>query len=343
MLTINATVHRVYVLLVPNFILLDATGPIQVFSTTNQQCLDEEQPFVYEVHVISRTGGLITSASGVSLMTDPPPLELNGATLLIPGTQDLSILEQSSDWCDWLNHAHQQTARTCSVCTGAFLLAAAGLLNERRATTHWMDAHTLEAEFPQVQVDVDAIYIQDERIWTSAGISAGIDLALALVEHDLGRALALRVAHRLVLHLKRSGGQRQYSAELHLQTQAETISGRLSKWLIERLNQPIQVDEMACALAVSARTLHRQLLKETGKTPAAWLKRLRLEFACRLLADTAFSLQHIADRSGFGSEYNLHRAFKLELGVTPSEYRRRFYIQLSNPDKGRSMLSPPDG
>lgn len=320
-----ATRRRVYVLLFPGFVLLDATGPIQVFSTTNNQCHDEGVPASYDIHVVSQGGGPVTSASGVTLLSEPLPKEeeLAGATLLVPGTQDLSILDQSQALCAWLNRSHEHADRTCSVCTGAFLLAAASLLDERRATTHWMDAHALQTRFPQVHVDADAIYVQDDRVWTSAGISAGIDLALALVEKDLGRPLALRIAHRLVLYLKRPGGQRQYSAELHAQTEESSLSGRLSKWLLERLDKSVNVDEMASALAVSSRTLHRQLIKETGRTPAAWLKRLRLEAACRALASPELSLKQIAYRSGFGDEYNMRRTFNLELGVTPSEYRKR--------------------
>lgn len=321
----QTTQHRIYVLLFHGFVLLDATGPIQVFSTTNNQCRDEGLPTSYDIHVISQTGGPITSASGITLLTEPLPNEeeLSGATLLVPGTQDLSILNESEELCRWLTRAHEQTERTCSVCTGAFLIATAGLLNGRRATTHWMDAHAMQIRFPQIQVDADAIYVQDDKVWTSAGISAGIDLALALVEKDLGRPLALRIAHRLVLYLKRSGGQRQYSAELHTQTVESSLSGRLSKWLLERLDKSISVDEMASALAVSSRTLHRQLIKETGRTPAAWLKRLRLESACRALANPEQSLKQIAYRSGFGDEYNMRRTFNMELGVTPSEYRKR--------------------
>lgn len=317
--------HRIFVLLFPGFVLLDASGPIQVFSTTSHQCRDEGINFAYDIHVVSQTGGPVTSASGITLMTEtlPTQADVKGATLLIPGMQDLSVLDDAGDLYRWLNAAHQQTARTCSVCTGAFLLAAAGLLDGRRATTHWMDAHTLQTRFPKIAVDADALYVQDDRLWTSAGISAGIDLALALVEKDLGRPLALRVAHRLVLYLKRSGGQRQYSAELHAQTEESSLSGRLSKWLLERLDKNISVDQMACALAVSSRTLHRQLIKETGRTPAAWLKRLRLESACRALANPELSLKQIAHHSGFGNEYNMRRTFNLELGIPPAEYRKR--------------------
>lgn len=319
--------HPVYVLLFPEFTLLDATGPIQVFATTNQQCRDEGLDFSYDTHVVSQTASPVASGSGVTLLTEalPTPDRLTGATLLIPGTQDVSSLENTYELVDWVRGAHRKTERTCSVHTGTFLLAAARLLDGRRATTHWMEVQSLQTRFPQVQVDANAIYIQDDRVWTSAGVSAGIDLALALVEKDLGRALALRVAHRLVLYLKRSGGQRQYSSELHAQTEEHSLSGRLSKWLLTRLEKTVSVDEMAHAVSVSSRTLHRQLIKETGCTPAALLKRLRLETACRALANPDLPIKQIAYRSGFGDDYNMRRTFALTLGVTPSEYRKRLY------------------
>lgn len=319
------SLHTLFVLLYPGFVLLDATGPIQVFSTTNNQCHDEGRPETYRIRLISEQGGLISSASGVSLDSEPlpEPSELAGNTLLVPGTQTLDILDAAPVLCDWIKDAHALTQRTTSVCTGAFLLAKAGLLDNCRATTHWMDVAELRRRFPHIEVDEDAIYVQAGRIWTSAGISAGIDLALALVEADQGKALAMRVAHRLVVYLKRSGGQRQYSAELHAQTEESAFNGRLTRWLMPRLGKALSVEQMAEAMAVSPRTLHRQLLKETGLSPAAWLRRLRVESACRLLAHPTLSIKQIAQRSGFGDEYNLRRAFNIELGISPSQYRVR--------------------
>lgn len=317
--------HRVFVLLFPGFVLLDATGPIQVFATTAAQCRDDGIASGYEIQVVSPEGGPVVSSAGVILHSDPlPPLEaLQDATLLVPGMQQFEALQANAVLLAWLARAHALTRRTCSVCTGAFFLAGAGLLEGCRATTHWMDAKELQQRFPRVTVDEDAIYVQDGRLWTSAGISAGIDLALALVEEDLGRALAMRVAHRLVVYLKRSGGQRQYSAELQAQVEEGTLGGRLARWVTPRLDKAFGVEDMAAAMAISPRTLHRQLVKETGLTPAMWLRRLRVEAACRLLAHPQLSIKQIAARSGFGNEYNLRRAFNLHLGITPGAYRAR--------------------
>lgn len=317
--------HSVFILLIPDFALLDATGPIQVFATTNDQCRDDGMPRAYDMRVVSLAGGLVRSSSGVSLDSEElPSLEdLRGGTLLVPGTRCLENLDAGQAISVWLNKAHQVTRRTCSVCTGAFLLATAGLLDGLRVTTHWMDSKDLQHRFPRIKVDEDAIYVREGRIWTSAGISAGIDLALALIEEDNGRTLAMRVAHRLVVYLKRPGGQRQYSAELHAQIAEDTFSGRLSAWLIRRLDSAVTVEDMAEAMAVSARTVHRQLAKESGLTPAAWLRRLRIEAACRLLAQPSLSIKQISQRCGFGSEYNMRRAFNIDLRITPTAYRAR--------------------
>ena len=315
--------RRVYVLVFPEFVLLDASGPIQVFATTNTQANDMGLPQVYEIQAISENGGSVPSSSGIRIDTEPlPPISrLRDSILIVAGIQDPAPYLEGHALCDWLHAAHKVTARTCSVCTGAFLLAVAGLLDDRDVTTHWMDAALLQRRFPRVMVDSDAIYIRDGRLWTSAGISAGIDLALGMVEEDCGRDMAMKVARRLVVFLRRAGGQRQYSAELRAQVEEETMTGRLAVWLGVRLDRAVTVEEMADAMSVSPRTLHRRIEKETGLTPAVWLRQLRLEAACRLLATPELTIKQIAIRSGFGSEYNLRRAFNQELRVTPSAYR----------------------
>ncbi len=211
-----------------------------------------------------------------------------------------------------------------TVCTGAFVLASAGLLNHRKAVTHWQDVARLRSQHPQVLVQDDAIYIRDGKFYTSAGISAGMDLALSLVEEDLGRAMSLSVAKRLVLFLKRSGGQRQFSSELLAQSKAQGLSGKLAAWLRPRLSQRISLLLMAEACSVSARTLNRKLLQEAGVTPAQFLMQLRTETACRLLEQAGMTVKQAARQSGYGTEYNLRRAFASQLRVLPSEYQSRF-------------------
>jgi transcriptional regulator GlxA family with amidase domain len=204
------------------------------------------------------------------------------------------------------------------------VLARAGLLDGRRAVTHWQDAAALQAQYPAISVQEDAIYIRDGAVYTSAGIAAGIDLALALVEADLGREIGLAVAKRLVVFHKRPGGQRQFSSELLAQADPQGLHGQLCAWLRPRLQQQLDVEQMAAALATSVRTLHRRLQQEAGMSPAQLLLRLRMEAACALLERPGMTVKRAAHQSGFGSEYNLRRAFAAQLGVAPSDYLARF-------------------
>ncbi|MYN21226.1 helix-turn-helix domain-containing protein, partial [Rugamonas sp. FT107W] len=214
--------------------------------------------------------------------------------------------------------------RCCAVCTGAFVLARAGLLAGRSAVTHWMDAARLQAQYPALRVLDDAIYVKDGPFYTSAGIAAGMDLALSLVEEDQGRGVALDTAKRLVVFFKRPGGQRQFSSELLAQAAPQGLHGRLAGWLRPRLKRHIDVEQMAAACALSVRTLHRRLRQEAGVSPAQLLLRLRMEAACGLLERPGMSVKRAASQSGFGSEYNLRRAFTAQLGVVPSDYQARF-------------------
>lgn len=215
-------------------------------------------------------------------------------------------------------------ARCCAVCTGSFVLARAGLLDGRRAVTHWQDAATLRAEHPAVLVDDEALHIRDGKFYTSAGICAGMDLALQLVADDLGRAAALGVAKRMVLFLKRAGGQRQFSSELLAESPPDGLSAQLSVWLRPRLKDTIDIAQMAAACAMSVRTLHRKLRAQAATTPAQLLARLRLECACSLLELPATTVKQAARQSGYATEYNLRRAFVGQLGVLPSDYKSRF-------------------
>jgi transcriptional regulator GlxA family with amidase domain len=259
----------------------------------------------------------------------PDPAALAGATLIVAGGRGLELGPDASPaltdaLTGWVAQAARQVARCCSVCTGAFVLARAGLLDGRRAVTHWQDAAALQQQYPAITVQDDAIYIRDGALYTSAGIAAGIDLALALVEEDCGRAAGLAVAKRLVVFYKRPGGQRQFSTELLAQAEPEGLQGRLTAWLRPRLQQQLDVEQMAAALAVSVRTLHRHLRQEAGMSPAQLLLRLRMEAACALLEQAGMTVKRAARQSGFGSEYNLRRAFAAQLGVAPSDYQSRF-------------------
>jgi transcriptional regulator GlxA family with amidase domain len=318
-----------WLLVFPGFVLLDATGPAQVFATANDEARDAGLPEPYRIHLVSAGGGLVTSTAGVALQTLPlpAPAALAGATLMVAGGRGLDDdlgPALAPPLIGWVGQAAGQVARCCAVCTGAFVLARAGLLDGRRAVTHWRDVAALRRQYPAVTVQDDAIYIRDGALYTSAGIAAGIDLALALVEEDRGRAAALAVAKRLVVFHKRPGGQRQFSSELLAQADPQGLHGQLCAWLRPRLQQQLDVEQMAAALATSVRTLHRRLRQEAGLSPAQLLLRLRMEAACALLERPGMTVKRAAHQSGFGSEYNLRRAFAAQLGVAPSDYLARF-------------------
>lgn len=315
----------IWVLVFPHFLLLDATGPVQVFSTANDDARDAGLEEPYRIRLVSREGGAVSSCSGVAVVTQRLPRNgVPGATLIVSGGRGCEQALADATTVRWVQRAYPTAARCCSVCTGAFVLAQAGLLDGRHAVTHWQDADQLQRRFPAVRVQDDAIYLKDGSLYTSAGITAGIDLSLSLVEEDLGRQCVQRVAKRLVVFLKRPGGQRQYSSELLAQASDQGIAAELARWLKPRLKQTVGVEQMAAALALSVRTLHRRLRIEMDVSPAQFLTRMRLDAACLLLERADTSIKQVARQTGFGSEYNLRRAFASHLGVVPTEYRARF-------------------
>ena len=224
---------------------------------------------------------------------------------------------------DWVRQRAGRVRRVASVCTGAFLLAAAGVLDGRRAATHWMYCTKLAQRFPSVRVESDPIFVRDGPVWTSAGVTAGIDLALALVEEDLDRSVALAVARYLVVFLKRPGGQAQFSAALALQTAEDKFSA-LHGWINEHLADDLSLSVLASHAGMSERSFSRHYAETTGQTPARAIERLRMETARRLLSDSRTPLKRIAQRCGFASDETMRRSFLRLLAVTPQDYRSRF-------------------
>lgn len=316
----------VWIVVYDDFQLLDATGPAQVFATANDEASLDGQPVPYRVAIVgSGAPRPVRSSSGVSVLAGRLPRRLsNESTVLVAGGAGVDRASRDRALLRWVQGAAERVRRCGSVCSGAFVLAHAGLLDGRRAVTHWRDVDALRDAFPRVCVEDDALYVRDGAIVTSAGVTSGIDLCLSLIEEDLGRALALRVAKRLVVHLKRAGGQRQFSSELLAQSADDGVVARLTAWLRPRLQHAIDVEAMADALAMSPRSLHRTLKREAGTTPAKFVARMRLETACAMLEGRPTALKRVATRSGFGSEYNLRQAFQAAFGVTPSQYRSRF-------------------
>jgi len=304
---------------------LDLTGPHEVFALSSYLAPSGSVP-PYRMVLLAERAGPFRAALGFGLIADASWRDFRGSvdTLIVAGGPDMTPMTGNRALLAWLRTMSRRTRRIGSICTGAFALGEAGLLDDRRATTHWMDVERLAGTYPKVKVDPDAIYVRDGKVFTSAGITAGMDLALALVEEDLGRDTALAVARMLVMYLKRPGGQSQFSMSL----QAQTIEGRrlapLLLWLAKHYREPITVETMAEQAAMSPRTFARVFVAETGETPASYLEKLRVEHAVRLLETTAGSLDVTARDCGFTGREQLRRAFQRHRGITPQDYQQRF-------------------
>jgi transcriptional regulator GlxA family with amidase domain len=312
------------VLTFPAVKLLDVAGPIQVFASANDLVAGAGGTRPYMLRVVSQGGKDVTASAGVTFAADP----LTGFaealdTLLVVGGEGVEAAADNPLLVDWVRQRAARARRVASVCTGAFLLAAAGVLDGRRAATHWMYCNKLAQRFPAVRVEPDPIFVCDGRVWTSAGVTAGIDLALALVEEDLGRAVALAVARDLVVFLKRPGGQAQFSAALALQA-AEDKFGALHAWINEHLADDLSLSVLADQAGMSERSFSRHYAESAGQTPARAIEQLRVEAARRLLSDTRLPVKRIAQRCGFGSEETMRRSFLRRLSVAPQDYRARF-------------------
>ena len=307
--------------------LLDLTGAQTVFWAATKAMEARGLPG-YVRHTASLHGGLVRSAEGLELHTTvladlgSEPVD----TIVVPGSPHIaSVLDQSAPLVDWLRQAAGNARRTVSVCSGAFLLAAAGLLDGKRTATHWAMCDMLQQRFPALQIDRDAIFVQEGAVWTSAGVTAGIDLALALVKADCGHAVAMEVARELVVFLKRPGGQSQFSVLLESQTQGADSFDALHLWLGENLARAdLTVEGLAEQARMSPRNFARVYKQKTGRTPAKAVEVLRLEAARRLLEESTHNVDQIASRCGFGDEERMRVSFQRHMGVAPRDYRRRF-------------------
>lgn len=308
---------------------LNVAGPAEVFAAANR--LSGASAPLYELIYLSTTGGLVRTGSGMSIQThsiasiDADHLDtiiVVGGVTVVEAMRDAALIE-------WISRASTVVRRTCSVCTGAFLLAKAHILDGRRAVTHWASVDDLRAQFPAVDVQLDPIYVEDGNVWTSAGISAGVDLALTLVGVDHGRHLSLAVARDLVVFLHRPGGQAQFSRTLA--SQASTIARStgsqleaLHAWLVEHIDEHLTIGLLATRLKMAPRTFARKFLEWYGRTPGKLIEDLRLETACRHLAENDASIKQIAHLCGFGDEERMRRTFLRRLRVSPAGYRKQF-------------------
>jgi transcriptional regulator GlxA family with amidase domain len=306
----------VAVLIFPDFQLLDAAGPLSVFEAAGR---DAESP-AYRLRVIARAAGPVTSSSSVQLVAEAfadNPFD----TLIVAGGWGTREASASPETLAYVRRAAGRARRVASVCSGAFILAAAGLLEGRRATTHWGRAAEFARAYPQIRVEPDRIFIRDGRVWTSAGITAGIDLALALVAEDLGEAVAKRAAQQLVVYHRRPGGQSQFSALLEADRPGSRFSPLL-QWARERLAEPLSVERLAERAAMSPRHFARAFAAETGMTPAKAIERLRLEASRERVESGSEPIEGVAARTGFGDPERMRRAFIRAFGQPPQALRR---------------------
>jgi len=301
---------------------LDLVGPLQVFALANR----EGAAPGYEIVIAATQRGRVEASAGPSLMVDHGLEVLDGAdTLIVPGGPGVKAAAREARLLKALRRAAGSIRRICTVCTGAFLLAETGLLTGKKATTHWRSCNELAARYPRITVLSDPIFVRDGAIWTSAGVTAGIDMALALVEGDYGQALAARIARNLVVYLRRPGGQAQFSEPLALQQKSNPGDyGRLIELVESSLNRSWTIDELAKTSGQSSRTFQRRFTEAIGQSPAAAVELLRVSRARLMLETTNAPPAVVASRCGFGTQEQMRRAFHRRLGVTPGWVREHF-------------------
>lgn len=306
--------------------LLDLAGPQSAFwvASKNQEKRGEAG---YRRHTVSLRGGLVDTVEGVHLNTTPFQ-DFDGSpidTIVVPGSPFIeTALDNNPKTVDWIRRHARGARRTASVCTGAFFLAEAGILDGKRVATHWSKCDELQKRFPNVKVDAEAIFVEDGDVWTSAGVTTGIDLALALIEADYGRNSAMQVATELVMFLRRHGGQAQYSELLLTQSKDTALFEGLHQWLADNLSIPnISVSMLAERANMSPRNFSRVYKKKTGRAPYQAVELFRLEAARRMLESSERTVEQIAIQCGFADAERLRVAFHRHLGMSPSDYRKQ--------------------
>lgn len=320
------TVRRIAIIVHEGFQSVEVAGPVDVFDAANRWLRGEGRSSRYECLVISIDGNPVRAAGGLVLVADMcladlPPVH----TFIVVGGPGSPVLRPpDQELLDWLRQEADHVPRIASVCTGAFILAEAGLLDGRRAVTHWLAGRHLADRFPNVTTEENVLFVEDGPIWTSAGVTASIDMTLAMVEQDLGREAAMGVARIMVVPLKRPGGQPQMSVELNGQAASKPSVTRLAEWILSNLDQDLSGPTLARRAVMSERNFTRVFRRETGLSPHSFVMRARLERARMLLCDTELPLKDIARRSGFINEEAMRRTMLRELKRTPSSFRDGF-------------------
>lgn len=305
--------RRLAMVIFPGFQLLDAAGPLAAF-----EIAERYRPGAYALEVLAPGGGLVESSSGAAMAAQPlaaGPFD----TIMVSGGDGTRSLPQIAEIAAWLRGVERR--RTASVCSGAYILAEAGVLDGRRCTTHWGRTDDFARRYPKVRLDADRIFIRDGDVWTSAGITAGIDLSLALIEDDLGCEVARRVAQQLVVHQRRPGGQSQFSALIDLGGRTGRFAD-LMDWMRAHLDETLSVERLAEQAAMSPRNFARAFAAETGSTPAKAVERLRLEAARTAVETSHEPIDRVAEASGFGDPERMRRAFLRAFGQPPQALRR---------------------
>nr|WP_315591793.1 GlxA family transcriptional regulator [uncultured Cupriavidus sp.] len=321
-----SSIHPVHLVIYPGFKLMEAVGPVSVLSYANRHLAAQGDPRRYEIRLVAPEPGSVSSDTLISLdVSSGLPESEALATVLIAGALDIeTAVARETALVDWVRRRSLAAKRFAALCSGSFFLATAGVLSGRRAATHWSVATLLQQRFPSVEVDADAIFIQEGNIWTSAGVTAAIDLTLSFVEQDFGRNLALAVARDLVIYLKRPGGQSQFSDLLNSQMTATPEIRDVQTWVSANLSKPLQLEDMAEKAGMSVRNFTRLFKEEVGMPPANYLVRARCERAATLLLDSDLPLKTIASRVGFPTEEQMRKVFVRHFSLTPRAYRARF-------------------
>lgn len=328
-------VRNIVVLAHPYSTLFNISSPIEVFQMAIDQMIETNMPvdFSYNVHVVSAVQNKIIDVKPkISINCECSYYEVNYPidTLIVIGSP--RNIGYKRDVLDWLQKQSKNVRRICSMCAGAFTLAEAGILNNKKAVTHWQLCNEMATQYPSVDVSQDAIFVKHNNVYTSAGVSAGLDLSLALIEEDLGKAFALRIAKLMVLFLKRPGNQTQYSIILESQkTDYEPIK-RATEWIQNHLDEDVTVEKLAEISAMSSRNFARIFVKELNITPIKYIEKLRIETACRYLTDTNLSIDQISTLTGFKTPLNMNRAFQKKYQTSPSQYRSNFSSVLTSPN-----------
>ncbi|WP_439030480.1 GlxA family transcriptional regulator [Gordonia terrae] len=310
----------------PGVQALDVTGPADVFTTASLALTDRGSPISYDLRLVSQAGQSVGTGVGIEFAAHPLPDPTAPIdTLVIPGGTGVHDATRDAELVGWIRQTARRARRVVSVCNGAFLAAEAGLLDGKRATTHWAVTGLLAERHPSVQVDAEALFVRSsDRIWTSAGVTAGIDMSLALIEEDHGTELAQLVARWLVLYMRRPGGQSQFAPPVWMPRARRTAIRDVQERIEAEPGRPHRIDELAQCAAMSARHFSRVFTEETGEAPGAYVERVRTDAARRALTESDETMPVIADRCGFGTAETMRRAFVRRLGVPPDQYRRTF-------------------